>query len=110
VTRKRSRGDDDDDRVAEVKWEAPPEKGTRYDWAAIADQLRAQPMTWAKIFDDDRTSVVNAIRQGNIQAVRPDHGFQVRTANNTRGVVRKCTLYLRYNPGNDGTRKGRRNG
>ena len=102
------RSDDDDDRVAEVKWEQPPEKGIRYDWAAIAEQLKAQPLTWAKIFDEDRASVVGAIRQGNIKPVRPTLGFQTRTTNNVREPVRLCTLYMRYVPSRDTTRKGRR--
>lgn len=83
---------------SKVKWEPPPPRPPQYDWAKIADQLRAKPMEWAKIFDRDRASVVVAIRAGNITPVRPDLGFESRTANNVRGEPRTCTLYLRYNP------------
>lgn len=83
----------------EVTWESPPPVGQgRYDWAVIAEKLKTQPGEWAKVFDGDKTSVVNAIRQGKISVLRPDLGFQVRTSNNTRTPTRTCTLYLRYMP------------
>jgi hypothetical protein len=81
-----------------VIWETPPERPYRYPWEQIAEQLRARPMEWAKIFEQDRTSVVVAIRQGSITWVHPDLGFDVRTARNTRQGTRRCDLYLRYNP------------
>lgn len=88
-----------EDRKSEVTWESPPPIGQgRYDWAVIAAKLEMQPGEWAKIFDEDKTSIVNAIRQGKIVALRPGLGFEVRTANNTRTPVRTCSLYLRYNP------------
>lgn len=87
------------EKKSEVVWESPPPIGQgRYDWGVIAEKLKTQPGEWAKIFDGDKTSIVNAIRQGNIKAVRPEDGFQVRTANNVRRPVRMCTLYMRYSP------------
>lgn len=87
------------DKKSEVTWESPPPIGQgRYDWAVIAAKLRTQPGEWAKVFDEDKTSIVNAIRQGKIKALQPDDGFQIRTANNVRNPVRTCTLYLRFNP------------
>lgn len=83
---------------AEVVWENPPETRRRYDWQAIADQLRERPMEWAKVFDNDRTSLATAIRNRGIKALDPALGFQVKTTNNTRGTPRTCTMYLRYNP------------
>jgi hypothetical protein len=76
----------------------PPGRRTRYNWESIANQLRAQPNEWALIFQGDRVSVVNAIRQGGIGPVHPGIGFQVRTANNVRGEIRTCDLYMRYVP------------
>jgi len=87
----------DEDSITEVKWEQPPE-GATYDWTAIANQLRENPLKWAKVFEKDRVSVSNAVRQGSVMAVHPDLGFEVRTANNTREPPRTCTLYLRWNP------------
>lgn len=88
----------DDEPVSGVTWEPPPHK-TTYDWTTIAAQLRARPMEWGKIFDGDRVSVANAIRQRSVAAVHPDLGFEVLTGNNRRdGSVRTCTLWLRYNP------------
>ncbi len=87
------------EKKSEVTWESPPPVGQgRYDWAVIAEKLRTQPGEWAKIFDTDKTSIVNAIRQGNVKAIRPEDGFQIRTANNVRRPVRTCTLYMRYLP------------
>lgn len=83
---------------AEVTWEDPPESRHEYDWTTIARQLRRKPGKWAKVFDLDRTSLATAIRIGSIKALEPSKGFEVKTANNTRGTPRTCTLYLRYNP------------
>jgi hypothetical protein len=84
---------------SEVTWESPPPIGQgRYDWAVIAEKLMTQPGEWAKVFDKDKTSIVNAIRQGKIRAVRRDLGFEVQTANNIRKPVRTCSLYMRYVP------------
>jgi hypothetical protein len=79
-------------------WEQPSSKEVIYDWESIAEQLRSRPGEWAKIFDWDRTSVANAVRQGSVKALRPDDGFETRTRNNTRAPVRMCTLFMRYNP------------
>jgi hypothetical protein len=85
--------------VSDVTWEAPPAgKRTKYDWTMIAKHLRSRPGEWAKVFDDDRTSLVNAIRQGAVKPLAPDLGFEVRTRNNVRAPIRKCSLYMRYVP------------
>lgn len=84
-----------------VQFADPPNVPTRYDWAAIAGQLKAQPMKWALIFTRDRTSIANAARQGSIAVVKPGAGFEYRTANNTREPDRTCSLYMRYNPSKD---------
>ena len=86
------------DKHSEVTWESPPPIGQgRYDWQVIAAKLEMQPGEWAKVFDKDKTSIVNAIRQGKIAVLRPELGFEIRTANNIR-KPRTCSLYLRYNP------------
>jgi len=87
-----------DEPVSEIAWEDPPPKRTTYDWPAIADKLRANPMEWALIFRNDRTSVVNAMRQGAIGPLHRDLGFEYRTANNIREPERRCDLYVRWNP------------
>jgi hypothetical protein len=87
----------------EVTWEDPPPTKKRYDWDSIARQLRERPGEWAKIFDNDRSSLATAIRIRGIKALLPDKGFEVRTANNVRGNPRTCTMYLRYNPEKDVT-------
>lgn len=86
------------DKKSEVTWESPPVVGQgRYDWPVIAEKLKTQPGEWAKVFDKDKTSVVNALRQGKIAVLHPDLGFEIRTANNVR-KPRTCSLYLRYMP------------
>ena len=86
----------------EVVWEDPPQRRSPpYDWSAIAEQLEANPGEWAKIFEEDRTSLATAIRIGGIKVLDPSNGFEVRTRNNTRGEPRTCTLYLRYSPEKD---------
>lgn len=84
--------------ISEVSWEDPTPPRQAYDWPAIAEKLRANPMAWALIFEEDRTSLVNAIRQNSVSAVRPRDGFEVRTRNNVREPHRTCSLYMRFNP------------
>lgn len=88
-----------------LDWEEPPPpRSRRYDWAAIAEQLRARPLQWAKVFDHDRASLATAIRIKGISALNPDDGFEIKTSNNVRlrdedgKETRLCTLYVRYNP------------
>lgn len=88
----------DDTPINDIEWAEPPPRKVRYDWEAIANVLRQRPLSWAKVFENGRTSQVNAIRQGSVQAVHPDLGFEVRTTDNVREPVRQCTLYMRYNP------------
>lgn len=79
--------------------EDPPVTIPRYDWTAIAEQLRASPSVWFKVFEKDRISIVTAIRQGNIKALRKTDGFEVKSSNNNKKVVpMTCSLYLRFNP------------
>ena len=86
-------------------WEDPPERRARYDWEDIAKRLKRKPGKWAKVFDRDRTSLAVALRSGSITALKPDMGFEVRTANSTREAPRTCTLYMRYVPEKDERRK-----
>lgn len=84
-------------------WEDPP-RSTRqsYDWASLAETLREHPYRWRKVFDEDRSSLVVAIRTGSIRALDPSKGFQTRTSNNKRDAEpRTCTLFMRYVPEND---------
>lgn len=82
--------------VDDLVWEDPPMRHN-YDWRAIADRLRENPMSWAVIFRQDRTSLVTALRQGSINALHPDLGFEIRTSNNVK-EPRTCTLHMRFNP------------
>jgi hypothetical protein len=90
---------DETETVSDVTWEEPVESRPRYDWSVIAEKLRANPNAWAKVFDDDKTSLVNAIRQGAIRVLDPTLGFEVQTRNNVREPERRCALYMRYVPG-----------
>jgi hypothetical protein len=88
-------------------WEAPPPSPSGFDWTAIAQALRENPEQWLKLFDSGPASVVNAIRQGSIRALRPmvlrggRGGFEVRTTENRPGPPRTATCYLRYVPGEE---------
>ena len=83
-----------------VGWSDPPGR-TRYDWDTIAEGIEAKPMAWYKVFEKDRTSVANAVRQGAVSRVKPIYGFETRTANNVVGPPRTCTFWIRYNPERD---------
>lgn len=85
-----------EEKIAEVTWEDPPLGRGRYDWNQIAAQLRANPGQWAKVFEFDRTSVVNAVRQGSVRVLSPELGFEVKTRNNVRGPVRMCSMFMRW--------------
>lgn len=90
----------DADVVSKVAFVEPPEKVTRvkYDWLAIAKQLRSRPMEWALVFRHGRLTTANAVRQGSVRPVHPALGFEVRTTDTTRGAPRTCTMWLRWNP------------
>lgn len=88
-----------------VKWQDPPERSFKYDWASIAKQLRRRPEKWGVVFQHDRASLVTAIRAGNISALKASKGFEITTSNNTRGFPRMCTLYMRYVPEKDTERE-----
>lgn len=85
--------------VREVEWQDPPTPPPKYDWRAIAEQLRSEPMKWALVFERDRTTLVNALRAGAMRDMAPDLGFETRTTNNVkRARPRTCSLYARWNP------------
>lgn len=95
-------------RKSSVKWgELPPPRNvnrTQYDWDQVARDLRAKPNTWAVVFEDDRLSLVTAIRNGGIAALREEKGFEVRTRGNyipDDGRPRRCDLWMRYVPEHD---------
>lgn len=97
----------DEQAVSSVRFADPPGGRRKYDWRAIARRLRRRPMAWALIFEDDRSSVVNAIRQGSVKVLAPERGFELMTRHNRVVEVsdgkttRICDLYLRYNPDKD---------
>lgn len=83
------------------RWEEPAPRSS-YDWQGIADVLRRHPNEWRLIFERDRVTLPNAIRQGSVAALRPAKGFEVRTrGNKTETTGRTCALYLRYVPDKD---------
>lgn len=85
----------------------PPSREPGYNWPKIAKKLRASPGEWFEIYKQDKTGYAVSIRNGDTSALRPSDGFEVRTANNTRGrpasagqpaEPRMCTLFLRWVP------------
>jgi hypothetical protein len=84
--------------VRSVTWEVPADPPMRYDWQAIADEMKERPGEWARVFENDKTSLVNAIRQGAIRPLDPRLGFEIRTRNNVRSPERRCSLYMRFVP------------
>lgn len=82
---------------AGVEWEAPPSAG-RPDWGQVAEELRAHPYQWLKVFKHGRTSWKEAMAQGHVAAVHPNLGFEYQSSDNRRGTPRTCTLFMRYNP------------
>lgn len=86
-------------------WEDPPVRPQRYEWDAIAKQLRRRPGKWAKVYDKDRTSITVALRSGHIAALKPEKGFVFRTSNGTRDQPRTCTLHAKYDPDFDTTKE-----
>lgn len=89
--------DDPTRKITTVEKKIPPVR-TRYDWLRISEQMRAAPMEWHCIYENDRTAVANAVRQGSVADVHPDLGFEALTINNRRTSPRTCDFYMRYNP------------
>lgn len=88
---------------AQVTWvgKPPPRGHNRYDWESVEEQLRSRPGEWARIFENGRVSVANALRQGSVRILAPSKGFEVRTRDNVRTPVHTCTLFMRYVPEKD---------
>lgn len=86
-----------------LTFEEPPATPRRYDWAAIAADLRDHPGEWIKVFDSDRASLAEMIRNQDVTHLLAHDGFEVKTRNNTserdeagKKVNRRCALYLRW--------------
>lgn len=85
-----------DDKDVKVEWTEPPPH-TRFDWYAVADQMREKPNEWARVFTDGPVSLVNSLRQG-VQALPPEE-FKFRTSNNNKTArPRTCDLWIMYTP------------
>lgn len=85
----------------------PPEPARRYDWEAIAEELRADPNEWHLVFTQDRHSLVIAINKGNIAAFNKSNEFHVKTranANRNGDGPRMCDLYMQYVPNKKGAK------
>lgn len=84
----------------------PPSPTRRYDWEAIADRCKANPNQWYEVFQQDARSLVVALRQGSISAIRTEGGFEIKQANTKTDAEPPTTdLWLRYVPSNDTTKK-----
>ena len=81
--------------VTKVVPSEPPARPVKYDWAAIADQLRASPGDWFLIFEGGPASTAGAVRAGKMKALPPEE-FEVLTSNNTRTSPRTCDMRMRY--------------
>lgn len=82
--------------------EPPPPRAGKYDWSSIADKLLAKPGEWALIYTKDKTTYASSIRGNCVNALKREHGFVSRTANNTTTPGdRTCSLWLMYDPSKD---------
>lgn len=86
----------------------PPPRVGKYNWSAIADKVRSQPLQWFRVFEDDKHSLTVSVRQNNVKSLRKDLGFVFRTSN-TRHVdgTRYCSFYIQYDPTRDTTKQKR---
>jgi hypothetical protein len=84
----------------------PEPRHGKYDWAAWAEFARKHSPKWVPVFEHDKLSLVNQIRNGDVRALRKEKGFEVTTRHNQKvnvnGRVRPyCAMWLRYVPDND---------
>lgn len=70
-----------------MEWQDPPERNTRYDWQAIAEQLRQNPQRWAKV-ETKSTTYSTLIQRGQVKAFRPAGAYETRTS--------KGALFIRF--------------
>lgn len=84
-----------------IEWAAPDTR-SGLPWGDIARELRANPGEWACVGRSVPVSWASMIRSGDLAAIKPRFGFEVRTSNNSRATTpRTCDLYLRYLPEKD---------
>jgi hypothetical protein len=84
----------------------PGKRPLKYDWPAIAAKCKRRPGKWLLVFEQDKATYYSAIGQGNITALRPSSGFEIRSANTRRNATpRVLDLWVRYVPEKDTTTK-----
>lgn len=88
-----------------VAWGEPPEVPDKPDWKRLAKLLRKNPGRWRLVYENGPNSWRTAVAMNKITAVRRDLGYEIRTTDNKREAPRTCTLYMRYNPDFDESRK-----
>lgn len=82
--------------------EPAPRRKHDYDWGDIATKCRANPGKSIKVYDNDRATYAESIRNGGVAVFR-DPGFTITTRKNhtrkdTDGTERRfCSLFIRYN-------------
>ena len=79
-----------------AKWQEPDriKSQGRKNWAEVADDLKANPMTWALIDEDVSTGMAGNLRKGRVSAFRPENNWEFTTRENAGGRVGK--LFARY--------------
>jgi membrane-bound lytic murein transglycosylase len=89
----------------------PPGTGKAWhDWGAYAEMMVKDPEQWYQLTTDDMHSLAVSIKKGTNSAIRPAHGFEIRTrrTRTDEDGRRRCDLWGRYNPALD-TRISRSN-
>jgi hypothetical protein len=71
----------------EITWEEPPGKDRR-NWHAIADALRANPKTWARVESANDARHAHYINSAKSKAFEPAGSFQA--------MLRKGHVYARF--------------
>jgi hypothetical protein len=91
--------------MARTDTETLPPPGNRsslYDWPAIAERLKSEPLRWERVFDQGPYSTALSVKNEHNSHFRRDKGFEVTMRRNSPdrrpGVRRTCDLYIRYRP------------
>lgn len=74
--------------------EPPSVRAPAHDWEEVLATLSQRPGEWLLVDENERFSVVNALRAGKISALRDRVYITTRNNHTDDNGVRRCALYL----------------
>lgn len=83
--------------MSQIRFEDPsPHRRRKFDWEAIAEELRAHPNQWAIVAENDYTGVASQIKNGTYKAFRPVGRWEATVRGVDLKTGKAAKIYARY--------------